>query len=105
MGAQFRLPMETSKSWPDIVSYLEGTKSRVRVAEGTSEICYTEVDWSVPSALVVGSEAEGPSQEAFQAAHDKVAIPLSGGVESLNAAMAGSIILFEAKRQRRKESE
>lgn len=101
MGAQFRLPMETSKSWNDIVGYLQLTESTLRVAEGTADVDYTEVDWSVPSALVVGSEADGPSEGAFRAAKDKVAIPLAGGVESLNAAMAGSIILFEAQRQRR----
>ena len=49
---------------------------------------------------VVGGEAAGASAEAYALAQP-IAIPMHGQVESLNAAMAGTIILFEAARQRR----
>lgn len=100
MGAQFRLPMQDNMTWPDIIQYLNVSGSQIRVAEGTSDTLYTDVDWTVPSALVIGSEAEGPSEAALQTRHEKIAIPLASGVESLNAAMAGSVILFEAQRQK-----
>lgn len=100
MGAQFRLPTQPNMTWPEIVHYLEAIGSQIRIAEGASDTLYTDVNWTVPSALVIGSEAEGPSEGALQTRHRKVAIPLASGVESLNAAMAGSVILFEARRQR-----
>lgn len=100
MGAQFRLPIKCGMTWSHISDYVELTNSVLRVAEASSDIDYTQVDWSVPSALVVGSEADGPSAEAFSACEEKVSIPLSLQMESLNAAVAGAVILFEAKRQR-----
>jgi TrmH family RNA methyltransferase len=59
------------------------------------------VDWTQPSALIVGGEASGAGQEAAQIATGRVSIPMTGGAESLNAAMAATVILFEAARQRR----
>ena len=50
--------------------------------------------------MIVGSEASGASKDALQLATQRISIPLSHEVESLNAAVAASIILFEAKRQR-----
>jgi TrmH family RNA methyltransferase len=52
-------------------------------------------------ALIVGSEAAGAGEEAKAQATGQVAIPMAGQVESLNAAMAATVILFEAARQRR----
>jgi TrmH family RNA methyltransferase len=52
-----------------------------------------------PFALIIGSEAHGPSKEAHMLATRTISIPLANGVESLNAAMAAGIILFEAVRQ------
>jgi TrmH family RNA methyltransferase len=50
---------------------------------------------------LVGGEAGGATHDAARLASERIAIPLARAVESLNAAMAGSIILFEAQRQRR----
>ena len=57
---------------------------------------------SFPAALVIGAEAHGPGAESRALETTSVKIPLSGGVESLNAAVAGAIILFEVARQRRR---
>lgn len=58
------------------------------------------VDASPPWALVVGSEAHGPRPEVREAAHQRVALPMAGGAESLNAAMAGAILLYALGRSR-----
>lgn len=100
MGAQFRVPITSDMEWSQIRAYCDATKMNIKVAEGSSKLSYTQIDWRAPSALVIGSEAQGPSVEAFKAAHHKISIPMSDHVESLNAAMAGAVILFEAKRQR-----
>jgi RNA methyltransferase, TrmH family len=52
-----------------------------------------------PFALIIGNEAQGPSRQAHDLATQAISIPLANNVESLNAAMATGIILYEAVRQ------
>ncbi len=52
-------------------------------------------------AFIIGNEAAGISNEVLKAVENKVKIPMLGDVESLNAAVAGSILMYEAARQRR----
>jgi TrmH family RNA methyltransferase len=59
------------------------------------------VDWRAPFALIIGSEAEGPSAAARRFTPKRVHIPMPGRAESLNAAVAAGVLLFEAARQRR----
>jgi len=61
---------------------------------------YYNVDWSPPSAIIIGGEAEGASAEAQSLASHRMSIPMLGQAESLNAAVAAGVILFEASRQR-----
>ena len=117
MGAHFRLPV-ASLDWPDIVKRVRGQtvwladahqSGRPPISKPTSAIAhengtqltYETVDWTVPSALIVGGEAAGASKVATELATGIVSIPMSEGTESLNAAMAATVILFEAARQRR----
>ncbi|MGI5835200.1 MAG: TrmH family RNA methyltransferase [Chloroflexota bacterium] len=102
MGAHFRLKLGTDLSWQEIVSLLGDGRATV-VAEAGGDFLYYDYNWRRPSALIIGGEAYGPSNEARQGASARISIPLDGGVESLNAAVAGSVILFEAKRQRDKQ--
>jgi TrmH family RNA methyltransferase len=74
------------------------------LADATGGLAYDVVDWRPPSALVVGGEAAGAGQQAADLATGRVRIPMSGGAESLNAAMAATVLLFEAARQRRHAS-
>ena len=97
MGAHFRLPIE-ALSWPEIAEALAGVQ--VLLADVRAEQAYYEVDWSRPSALIIGGEAYGASRAAMELATATIAIPMHGGAESLNAAVAASVILFEAARQR-----
>jgi tRNA G18 (ribose-2'-O)-methylase SpoU len=61
-----------------------------------------DADLTKPVALVVGNEAWGFSEGTPEQLDETVAIPMPGPMESLNAAVAGSLLLFEAVRQRRK---
>jgi TrmH family RNA methyltransferase len=99
MGALFRLPVRAGLAWAEVEVALTGLQ--VRLAEASGSISYDQADWTQPSALIIGGEAAGASQAAAARADQRIAIPLAHEVESLNAAMAGSIILFEARRQRR----
>ena len=96
MGAHFRILIE-SLEWDDIGKRVKGLK--IWLAEAGEGKRYDEVDWTKPSAIIIGGEAEGPSAEGRALAQDSVYIPMPGGSESLNAAVAGSVILFEAVRQ------
>ncbi|RPI55395.1 MAG: RNA methyltransferase [Chloroflexi bacterium] len=98
MGAHFRLAV-IEMGWPAIAGLLAGRA--VWLAEAGGKVAYDRVDWTLPSALIVGGEAEGAGEEAAQVATGRVRIPMAGGAESLNAAMAATVILFEAARQRR----
>jgi TrmH family RNA methyltransferase len=97
MGAHFRLPI-SALSWPRIKKALEGRP--VFLASPRGESIYHQIDWTVPTALIVGGEAEGAGRGAERLADGRIAIPMQGGAESLNVAMATTVILFEAARQR-----
>jgi TrmH family RNA methyltransferase len=101
MGAHFRLPIHTM-SWDEIsqVVKLEGLKVYVADMGGVS--CW-DTDLRQPMALIIGSEADGASESARKLADGKVCIPMAGDVESLNAGVAGSVLMFEVVRQRWKE--
>jgi TrmH family RNA methyltransferase len=97
MGAHLRLPL-LSLSWLEIEQHTAGTAVWLAAANG--RIPHYAVDWRQPSTLIIGSEASGAGRKAANLAHNEVTIPMSAQTESLNAAVAAGIILFEARRQR-----
>ncbi|HLI89336.1 MAG TPA: RNA methyltransferase [Ktedonobacteraceae bacterium] len=100
-GAHIALPIEADMTWPVIAERVAAhSPGRVLLAEAGSPHLYYEQDLKQPFALIIGNEAHGPSQQARSLATLTISIPLSDGVESLNAAMATGIILYEAVRQR-----
>lgn len=96
MGAHFRLPIH-SMSWEEIKSQTKDMKIYLADMNGAS---LWETDLLNPLALVIGSEAVGASDEARRLATQKICIPMAGEVESLNAGVAGSVLMFEVVRQR-----
>jgi TrmH family RNA methyltransferase len=98
-GAHFRLPVIEAGGWDEVAGLLAGRP--VWLADADAALPYDRVDWTVPSALVVGGETTGLSPEAAAIATGRVAIPMAAPVDSLNAAMAATVLLFEAARQRR----
>jgi len=99
MGAHFRLPIFADCDLQEMASLLEGVP--VYLADAQAARPYDEVDWTQPSALLVGGEVHGPGEAARQLGAVGVAIPMAGAPDSLNAAIAASVILMEAARQRR----
>ncbi len=97
MGAHFRLPIR-SLSWQEIESRLAGMT--VYLAAAARGIPYTQADWRSPMALIVGGEAQGAGEQAWSMSTIPVHIPMPGNMESLNAAMAAGILIFEVLRQR-----
>lgn len=102
MGSIFRVPV-WQKALRPLVEHLQQVNRPVyaSVLDGQSRTCY-EVDWRPGGWLIIGSEANGVSHELQELAPTHVHIPMAGDAESLNAAMAGTVFLYEAYRQRSK---
>ncbi|MBI5955270.1 MAG: RNA methyltransferase [Chloroflexi bacterium] len=98
MGVHFRLPIH-SMSWEEIGRFCESASQQIYLADMDGVSCW-ETDLRQPLALVIGGEADGASESARKLAHQKISIPMSGNVESLNAGVAGSVLMFEVVRQR-----
>lgn len=99
MGAHFRLPIINAK-WETIRSRISSESLKVFLADANDGEVYTQADLSGPLALVVSGETEGPSNEALDLTDVHLHIPMPGGAESLNVAIAAGILLFEVVRQR-----
>lgn len=102
MGALYRVPF-SHRSWDDLEPYVADFDV-VTVAEADGDVEYDSVDWGSAAVVIVGGEAFGPSERARGCGRIRVSIPLANGVESLNAAVAGSLLAFEAARQRRRRA-
>jgi TrmH family RNA methyltransferase len=99
MGVHFRMPIRVISDWTELTAMLP-RDAALYLADVSAPTSYDEVDWKRPAALVVGGEAKGAGHDARSLAQ-LISIPMCGSAESLNASVAGAIILFEAQRQRR----
>lgn len=95
MGAHFRVPI-IETHWDNIEQITQGLHIYMAASEG--EARYDRVDWSGRWAVIIGSEAHGAGNEARQLAQATISIPMASDTESLNAAVAAGVILFEARR-------
>ncbi len=103
MGAHFHI-ICAELDWLELQNIKLGTPSHqltayVSTADGQKS-CW-DCDFTLPTLLIIGSEADGASEKAFQLADHRVSIPMPGNFESLNAAVAAGILLFEVVRQRK----
>ena len=97
MGAHFRMPI-VSMSWNEIKNQVQGLT--VFLAEMQGDVVYTEASLKQACAVIVGGEARGASKSARDLTDAEIYIPMKDTTESLNAAVAGAILLFEVARQR-----
>ncbi len=99
MGAHFAISIGAlDAAWRERLS---AGDVQVVVSRGDGGNAPDEIDWCRPSVLVIGNEATGVSDEVEGLATTTVTIPMHGQVESLNAGIAGAVILSEVARQRR----
>ena len=99
MGAHFALNIAEGVDLAGFLATYRGTS--IALAAGATRSIY-EFDLRPPVAICVGNEGAGLSEGLLAAASARARIPMPGGAESLNAAVAGSLCLFEALRQRAK---
>ena len=75
----------------------------VVAADESGDLLYDEVDYRGPTAIIIGGEGEGIRRLVLEGADQAVRLPMEGMVSSLNAAAAGTVMLYEALRQRRRD--
>ncbi len=98
-GATEYLPIAQETNLTRCIEFLKRQNIWVIGLAGEARQCYTAVDLTGPLALVVGSEGRGLSRLVREHCDLLVRIPMYGHLNSLNAAVAGSIVLYEARRQ------
>jgi len=97
MGAHFHIPIYSLKY--EEIKHVAGDMNVYLAAVDEGEP-YTAVDFRLPTALIIGGEAVGASPQAYKMANTYTYIPMLGKSESLNAAIAAGVLLFEVTRQR-----
>lgn len=100
MGSAFRLPVVGGVHLDSVLKLCHEHRLRAIATSAEAKNEYTQVDWRLPSIVFLGNEAGGLSDEVLAHCHVVVRVPMAKPVESLNAAAAAAVILFEAARQR-----
>ncbi len=99
MGAHFRLPLR-EMDWPQIQIELEQHNLNCIVSDVNGGVDFRQADFQTPCALILGNEARGAGEKAQTLAQQRVNIPMQAATESINAAAAGAILLFEIAHQK-----
>jgi len=102
-GAVFHLPVREGLSADDCVGMAADIGATLLVCSREGTDLY-ETDLRGNIALVIGNEGAGPQEAFLEAADGIVGIPMAGGTESLNAAAAAAVVMYEALRQARMNS-
>ena len=100
MGSIFRVPFVYADDLQGAVINLKECGIRILAAHLEGSVGLYEESFEGPTAILIGNESRGLSDETAALADRAVRIPMSGSVESLNAAVAAAVCMFEAKRQR-----
>ncbi len=99
MGALFRVPCVVAEDFPSALETVKAAGYRLFAAYLKGSVPYDEADYkSQPTAFLIGNEGQGLSEEAVSLADVCVRIPMQGKVESLNAAVAAALLMYEAAR-------
>lgn len=100
MGSVYRVPFVYTDDFHGTIREIQ-KKCRVYAAHLRGKYFYDEGDYTGNTAMIIGNEAKGIQEETAALADTLIKIPMEGQVESLNAAVAASILMYEVYRQRR----
>jgi TrmH family RNA methyltransferase len=100
-GSALRVPILRGIAPASLLTQLRASGLKIVATSSHAAAAeHKEADLSRPTALWIGSEGAGLPEEIIQSADATIAIPIANAVESLNAGVAASIVLYEAARQR-----
>jgi TrmH family RNA methyltransferase len=100
MGSAFRVPVWRDAVFDEAIEWCRAREINLVGTAAYSNTRHTDLDWTRPSALVLGPESTGLTDVELKTTDQTVKIPMQGEVESLNVSVAAGIILYEAARQR-----
>lgn len=100
-GSLFRVPVVVAGDAADCVERLRNGGLRVIAADLGADVAHYAADLRGDVAILLGNEAHGVPAALASSVDDVISIPMAGRVESLNVAMTGTVLAFEAARQRR----
>lgn len=101
MGSIYRVPFLYAQDWKKTVEQVQAAGVTIYAAHLDGKNEYTQEDYRTGSAFLIGNEGNGLTEETTAMADTLIRIPMEGQVESLNAAIACTILSYEAARQRR----
>lgn len=101
MGSIYRVPYYVSENLNETIQELKAQGVKVYAAHLRGEMQYDEPDYTDGTAFLIGNEGNGLSDEIADLADSYIKIPMEGRVESLNAAISASLLMYETNRQRR----
>lgn len=101
MGSVYRVPFLYAENHLSVMETLKERGVRIFAAHLAGAADYDTYDYREATAFLIGNEGQGLREETASAADERIRLPMEGKVESLNAAVASSILLYEAYRQRR----
>lgn len=101
MGAIYRVPFLYMEDIETILKQLQQKNITTYAAHLEKSECYDSYEYRTGTAFIIGNEGNGLSEKALEKADKRLFIPMCGQVESLNAAVAASLLVYEAARQRR----
>lgn len=102
MGSIFRLQVFISSDLEESIAKLRSIGIKILVTDLSDSMDYDLADYTKSCAIVIGNESKGVSDRVKDLANEKIRIPMLGQVESLNAGVATSVIVYEMARQRRR---
>lgn len=101
MGAVYRVPFLYVEDFRELLQELRTKEVRLLAAHLKGKKNFDRADYSGKVGILIGNEANGLSEEASELADEKVLIPMAGNVESLNAAVAAALLMYEAFRKQK----
>ncbi len=100
MGSLYRMPFYIASDLPETILWLKGQGISMYAAHLKGELAYCQPDYRQPAGFLIGNEGNGLSPKIANLADTRIRIPMEGQVESLNAAVAAALLMYEARRQR-----
>lgn len=103
MGSIYRVPFYVTEDLPSTLRDLKASGITLYAAHLQGEHSYDEEDYTKACGFLIGNEGNGLTEETAKLADIRIRIPMEGQVESLNAAISATLLMYETNRQRRRK--
>lgn len=100
-GSLFRMPVVSMASTEELVEFTRAAGKKLTATCLDAQRCYYDEDLTHDIALVIGNEGSGVAPALIESSELRIKIPMQGNIESLNAAVAAGVLMYEAMRGKR----